>query len=157
MLEEEPIYAPFFGSMGASVAMILSSLGAVYGTLKSGTAISAAGTVRPDLVMKSLIPVVMSGIVAIYGLVEAILIANSIFSSAEGYTLYTGFLHFGAGLTVGLSGMGSGYAIGLVGEAGVRYSVQQPNLFVAIILMLIFAEVLGLYGLIIGLILTTKV
>ena len=31
---------------------------------------------RPDLVIKSVIPVVMAGILAIYGLVVAVLIAN---------------------------------------------------------------------------------
>jgi len=43
-----------------------------------------------------------------------------------------------------------------VGEAGVRASAQQPKLFVAIILILIFAEVLGLYGLIVAIYLFTK-
>ena len=33
---------------------------------------------RPDLIMKSVIPVVMAGIIAIYGLVVAALIANGI-------------------------------------------------------------------------------
>ena len=31
---------------------------------------------RPDLIMKSVIPVVMAGIIAIYGLVVSVLIAN---------------------------------------------------------------------------------
>ena len=31
---------------------------------------------RPDLIMKSVIPVVMAGIIAIYGLVVAVLVAN---------------------------------------------------------------------------------
>ena len=61
-----------------------------------------------------------------------------------------------AGLSVGLAGMAAGYAIGLVGDAGVRGTSQQPRLFVGMILILIFAEVLGLYGLIVALVLTTK-
>lgn len=39
-------------------------------------------------------------------------------------------------------------AIGIVGDAGVRANAQQPKLFVGVILILIFAEALGLYGLI---------
>jgi V-type H+-transporting ATPase proteolipid subunit len=39
-------------------------------------------------------------------------------------------------------------AIGIVGDAGVRANAQQPKLFVGMILVLIFAEALGLYGLI---------
>lgn len=51
-----------------------------------------------------------------------------------------------AGLSVGLSGLAAGYAIGIAGDAGVRGTGQQPRLFVGMILILIFAEVLGLYG-----------
>lgn len=98
----------------------------------------------------------MAGIIAIYGLVVAVLIANTIKEPKGGYTLYSGFLQLGAGLSVGLSGMAAGFAIGVVGDAGVRGTAQQPRLFVGMILILIFAEVLGLYGLIVALVLTTK-
>ena len=66
-----------------------------------------------------------------------------------------GFSDLGAGLAVGLSGLAAGMAIGIVGDAGVRATAQQPKLFVGMILILIFAEALGLYGLIVGLILTS--
>ena len=66
------------------------------------------------------------------------------------------FHHLGAGLSVGLSGLAAGFAIGIVGDAGVRGTAQQPRLYVGMILILIFAEVLGLYGLIVSLILTTR-
>lgn len=72
------------------------------------------------------------------------------------YTLFKGFLDLGAGLSVGISGLAAGYAIGIVGDSGVRGTGQQPKLFVGMILILIFAEVLGLYGLIVALILQTK-
>ena len=58
----------------------------------------------------------------------------------------------GAGLSVGLSGLAAGMAIGIVGDAGVRGTAQQPKLFVGMVLILIFAEVLGLYGLITALV-----
>ena len=47
-------------------------------------------------------------------------------------------------------------AIGIVGDAGVRANAQQQKLFTVLILILVFAEALGLYGLIIALILATK-
>ena len=53
---------------------------------------------------------------------------------------------------VGMSSLAAGLAIGIVGDAGVRANAQQPRLFVGIILILIFAEALGLYGLIVGLV-----
>jgi V-type H+-transporting ATPase 16kDa proteolipid subunit len=66
------------------------------------------------------------------------------------------FNALGAGLAVGLSGLAAGFAIGIVGDSGVRGTAQQPKLFVGMILILIFAEVLGLYGLIIALIMNSK-
>ena len=70
--------------------------------------------------------------------------------------MFRSFLHLGAGLSVGFSGLAAGFAIGIVGDAGVRGTAQQPRLFVGMILILIFAEVLGLYGLIVALVLSTK-
>lgn len=70
---------------------------------------------------------------------------------------YRGFVHLGAGLAVGFSGLAAGFAIGIVGDAGVRGTAQQPRLFVGMILILIFAEVLGLYGLIVAIYLYTQV
>nr|KAG5711648.1 hypothetical protein BaRGS_016830 [Batillaria attramentaria] len=94
-------------------------LGAAYGTAKSGTGISAMAVMRPELIMKSVIPVVMAGIIAIYGLVVAVVITQNM-SGDESYTLYKSFLHMGAGLSVGLSGLAAGFAIGIVGDAGAR-------------------------------------
>ena len=71
-------------------------------------------------------------------------------------SLFRGFVHLGAGLSVGLSGLAAGYAVGVVGDAGVRGTAQQPRLFVGMILILIFAEVLGLYGLIVAIYLYAK-
>ena len=66
--------------------LFFPALGAAYGTAKSGTGIAAMSVMRPELIMKSVIPVVMAGILAIYGLVVAVLIANSI--DEKNYTLY---------------------------------------------------------------------
>lgn len=65
--------------LSTSVCLSFSpALGAAYGTAKSGTGIAAMSVMRPELIMKSIIPVVMAGIIAIYGLVVAVLIANNI-------------------------------------------------------------------------------
>merc|ERR1712192_204954 len=151
-----PMYSPFFGVMRATSAMAFSAMGAAYGTAKSGTGIAAMAVMRPEAIMKSIIPVVMAGIVAIYGVVVAVLIAGQLEPAGDKYTLYKGFVHLGAGLSVGLSGLAAGYAIGVVGDAGVRGTAQQPRLFVGMILILIFAEVLGLYGLIVAIFLYAK-
>ena len=59
-----------------ALSLFSLALGAAYGTAKSGTGIAAMSVMRPDLIMKSVIPVVMAGIIAIYGLVVSVLIAN---------------------------------------------------------------------------------
>ncbi|MCJ1257824.1 v-type proton ATPase 16 kDa proteolipid subunit 2 [Lignoscripta atroalba] len=94
--ELAPKFAPFFGMAGISFAMIFGwwrvgngdgnknayargldiGLGAAYGTAKSGIGIAGVGTFRPDLIMKCLIPVVMAGIIAVYSLVIAVLLAG---------------------------------------------------------------------------------
>ncbi|KAF9972036.1 v-type proton ATPase 16 kDa proteolipid subunit 2 [Actinomortierella ambigua] len=149
-----PPYAPFFGLAGVASAMVFSSVGAGYGTFKSGLGISGMGTFHPELMLKSLIPVIMAGIISVYGLVIGVLLAGAI--NFGSYSLFHGFVHLGAGLCVGLTGMSAGYAIGVVGDVCVRGYGSQPRLYVAMVLVLIFAEVLGLYGLIVGLILNTQ-
>lgn len=82
----------------------------------------------------------MAGILSIYGLVVAVLIGNALRPETH---LFTGFAHLGAGIAVGLCALGAGFAIGITGDAGVRASVQQPRMFVGMMLIQIFAEVLG--------------
>ncbi|PSK35152.1 V-type proton ATPase proteolipid subunit 2 [Candidozyma pseudohaemuli] len=153
--ELAPNFAPFFGFAGCAASMIFSCVGAAFGSAKSGIGIAGIGTFKPELIMKSLIPVILSGILSVYGLVVSVLIAGDLNPQDE-YTLFNGFMHFACGLSVGLACMALGYAIGIVGDEGVRQLMHQPRLFVGIVLILIFAEVLGLYGLIIALILNTK-
>ncbi|KAK0643018.1 V-ATPase proteolipid subunit C-like domain-containing protein, partial [Cercophora newfieldiana] len=145
---------PFFGAMGCTAAIVFTCLGASYGTAKSGVGIAAMGVLRPDLIVKNIVPVIMAGIIGIYGLVVSVLISDSLTQSD--YALFTGFIQLGAGLAVGLAGLAAGFAIGIVGDAGVRGTAQQPRLFVGMILILIFAEVLGLYGLIVALLMNSK-
>ncbi|KAK8231251.1 hypothetical protein IWX49DRAFT_604838 [Phyllosticta citricarpa] len=143
-----PKFAPFFGMGGIAFAVSYPArVGAAYGTAKSGIGISGVGTFRPDLIMKSLIPVVMSGIIAVYALVIAVLIAGDMGPPpGQNYSLFSGFMHLACGLSVGLTGCAAGYAIGKVGDMGVRSYMQQSRIFVGMVLILIFGEVLGLYG-----------
>jgi len=147
-------YAAFYGFMGCASALVFACLGAAYGTAKSGVGVCAMGVMRPELVMRNIIPVVMAGVIGIYGLIIAVIIGTSVGSA--NYGIYQGLAYLGAGLSVGLSGLAAGMSIGIVGDAGVRATAQQPKLFVGMILILIFAEALGLYGLITALILVTK-
>ena len=74
-------------------------------------------------------------------------------TATYGYSCYNGYKHFAAGLCCGLSSLAAGLAIGIAGDAGVRANAQK-DIYVGVILILIFAEALGLYGLIISIILS---
>ncbi|OEL29245.1 V-type proton ATPase 16 kDa proteolipid subunit, partial [Dichanthelium oligosanthes] len=139
--------APFFGFLGAAAALVFScsyypnplssplfyflfrslefgwgkGMGAAYGTAKSGVGVASMGVMRPELVMKSIVPVVMAGVLGIYGLIIAVIISTGINPKAKPYYLFDGYAHLSSGLACGLAGLAAGMAIGIVGDAGVRY------------------------------------
>ena len=82
--EMNPVYGPFFGVMGSAAAMVFSALGAAYGTAKSGTGIAAMSVMRPELIMKSIIPVVSSHSLGLYSLI--------LFQRPHQWSRYQGFL-----------------------------------------------------------------
>ncbi|KAK5816942.1 hypothetical protein F5H01DRAFT_342091 [Linnemannia elongata] len=125
-----PVYAPFFGVMGATSAIVFCCFGAAYGTAKSGVGLTSMGVLRPDLIIKGIVPIIMAGIIGIYGLVVSVLIGNGF---QQKMSLFAGFIQLGAGLSVGLAGMAAGFAVGIVGDAGVRASAQQPRLFTGMV------------------------
>lgn len=49
----------FFGHMGVTFALVFANLGAAYGTMKSGVGIASIGVLKPEIIMKSIIPVVL--------------------------------------------------------------------------------------------------
>ena len=63
----------FFGFMGVACALVFANLGAAYGTAKSGIGIASMGVLKPDMIMKSIVPIVMAGILGIYGLIVAVI------------------------------------------------------------------------------------
>merc|ERR1719353_1191800 len=152
-----PASAPCFGFMGCAAALVFACLGAAYGTAKSGVGVANMGVLHAEMVMKSIIPIIMAGVLGIYGLIVAVLLTSSITGDAPySYASYSGYSALSAGLCCDMAGLSAGIAIGIVGDAGVRANARQPKLFVGVILILIFAEALGLYGLIVALILSSN-
>ena len=59
----------------------------------------------------------MAGIIAVYALVVSVLIAGDMRPPpGKHYSLFSGFMHLACGLSVGLTGLAAGYAIGVVGD-----------------------------------------
>ena len=148
--------ASFFGYIGIASALVFANLGASYGTAKSGVGIASMGVLKPELIFKSIVPIIMAGILGIYGLIVSIILYSKIKTGvdAASYTYAQGYQHLSSGLCCGLSSLAAGLAIGIVGDAGVRANAQQEQIFVGMILILIFAEAIGLYGLIIAIVLS---
>lgn len=188
-----PTYAPAFGYIGAAGCMILANFGAAWGTWKAGMGVCKMGVNYPSGVIKNIIPIVMAGVLGIYGLIVAVIITQSI-STPYGdgtttYSLYSAYAHLAAGLCCGISCLAAGGTIGIIGDVGVQcfglkasggqrawatgegasandesaaaavsdvaVSAEAANkLYVGLLIMLIFAEALALYGLIVALILS---
>ena len=145
----------FFGWGGVAFSLAFANFGTAYGTAKSGMGIASMAVTRPHLAFKSLVPIIMAGILSIYGLIIAVLLTQKVkLSVYQGTGSFTAWKQFFAGITCGGSCVSSGYAIGLVGENAVRNYGMNENIFVAIILIMIFAEVLGLYGMIVAIIMS---
>ena len=141
----------FFSFLGIASALVFANLGAAYGTYKSGVGICHLGILRPEKIIKSVIPVIMAGILGIYGLIVSVILNQKI--NRTDLSPKKAYSHLAAGLCCGLSSLGAGIAIGIGGDAGVRALGQEDRIFVGMMLILIFAEALGLYGLIVSLIL----
>lgn len=160
----------------------VSDLGGAYGTAKAGQGIMAMGIRSPEMVMKNIIPVVMAGVLGIYGLIVAVILNGKITQPSQNryatYSQFDGFAHLAAGLCCGFASLASGLAIGISADAGTRAVGAQSAmaaswkkmgftgdaggqsggsgdaLFVGTVLIQVFAGNLGLYGLISALILS---
>ena len=149
----DPVAYTFFGWQGIAWALVAANVGAAYGTAKSGIGIGSMSVTRPNLVYKSLISVVMAGILGIYGLIVAVILSGKVVASST-YGPYQGFRTLASGMACGLSALASGYAIGAAGEQSVRANAVNEDFYVGMILILIFGEAIGLFGLIVAIILS---
>ena len=137
--------------MGVASALVFANLGAAYGTAKSGVGIASLGVIDSSKVLKGLIPIIMAGILGIYGVIISVLLISD--CKKDLATITTGgggYKILGAGLSCGLSSLASGLSIGVAGDDGVRAFAQTDGIYVGMILLLIFSEAIGLYGFIVA-------
>jgi len=109
--------------MGAASCIILANWGSAWGTWKAGLGVCSMGVHFPKGVIKNIVPIVMAGVLGIYGLIVAVIIAQAVNPPSENgnmYSVYNGWAHLGAGLCCGLSCLASGATIGIIGDVGVR-------------------------------------
>lgn len=131
-----PSWAVSIGYFGVAAAVVFSNFGSAWGTWKAGVSLLHTGIRHPSSIMKNVIPIVMAGVIGIYGLIVAVILAESIQKPSKdrnnNYSIYTAMAHLCAGLCCGISGLAAGGCIGIIGDHGVRavgYRASQISLF----------------------------
>lgn len=76
-----PYTSSFYSFLGMSIGVGFATLGSAYGTAKSGKGVVASGVMKPAQAMKNTLPVIMAGVLGIYGLIIAIVINTSLTST----------------------------------------------------------------------------
>lgn len=165
------------GFFGISFALGVSVLGAAWGIFLTGSSLVGAAIKVPRIKSKNLISVIFCEALAIYGVIIAIICATKIKSSevigdqidnAAGAThfgvkleagpevYFGGYCFFWTGVTVGLANLFCGICVGVVGSACALSDAQDPRMFVKILIVEIFGSALGLFGIIVGIIMSSN-
>ena len=80
------------GYLGATACVVLSNWGSAWGTWKAGLGVCNMGVNYPQGVIKNIVPIVMAGVLGIYGLIVAVIIAQDIRKpDANGHNAYSSF------------------------------------------------------------------
>ena len=113
--------------------LVLSDLPPPRGIFITGSSILGAGVRAPHIRTKNLISIIFCEVVAIYGVIMAIIFSSKLtaatgaaLSSADAY--FTGFAIFWAGITVGMCNLVCGIAVGINGSGAALADAKDQSL-----------------------------
>ena len=163
--------SPYAGAyVGMALALALSVIGAAWGIWLTGATLVGAAVKAPRIRSKNLISVIFCEATAIYGVIIAIILSGKMKlpkgavandlpnllipaeNCAQAY--HAGYVVLWAGLAVGFTNLASGVCVGIAGSTCALADAQKSELFVKILIVEIFGSALGIFGVIVGIIMS---
>lgn len=151
-----------YAAIGIALSIGVSVLGAAWGIYITGSSLIGAAIKAPRITSKNLISVIFCEAVAIYGVIVAIILQTKLESvpTAQMYhpdSLRAGYAIFCSGIIVGFANLVCGLCVGIIGSSCALSDAQNSTLFVKILVIEIFGSALGLFGVIVGIIMSGQV